>query len=183
MSLLSLQRYGEWYYTRYFPSISVLREKILQRSHDGALTDEVMENLSSLFVERNIIESRINDYLGKGKTLYYIRQKLLQKRFDPSLIEEVLKVLGEIIENPETYRRILQKKCEKAAQRGLSRKKIAYELNGQYPQARSIIDELLSSYDDIGVLRHTILPRLISKYSRNIIIQKCIQAGFSPEDA
>jgi len=91
MSLLSLQKYGEWYYTRYFPSTCVLREKILKKSQDAVLTDQVMVLLASLLVEEKIIESRIRDSISRGKTPYYIRQKLLQKKFRPSLIEQILK--------------------------------------------------------------------------------------------
>lgn len=90
MSLLSLQNYGEWYYTRYFPSIRVLREKILKKAQDEDKTDTVMEKLQPLFIERNIIESRVHDYISQGKTPYFIRQKLSQKKFDIILVGEIL---------------------------------------------------------------------------------------------
>lgn len=184
MSLISLQNYGEWYYTRYFPSVCVLREKILKKSHDDeSLTNEVMRRLEPLFVEKNIIESRVHEYIWKGKTPYYIRQKLLQKRFEPSLIDEVVREFWKILEDPETYRKIIQDRCQKAAKKWYSRKRIAYELQGQYPQARNIIAEILDNYDEGEILREKILSQLLKKYSQETVIQKCIQAGFSAQDA
>lgn len=183
MSLISLQNYGEWYYTRYFPSICVLREKILKKSHDLILTDQVMEKLRPLFVEKNIIESRVHDYIWKGKTSYYIRQKLLQKKFESSLVAEVLWGFEEVLQDPETYRGIIYDRCQKAARKGFSRKRIAYELQWQYPLARLIIWEILDTYDEWEILREKVLPNLIKKYPREKILQKCIQAGFSAQDA
>ncbi|MEI6711292.1 MAG: hypothetical protein WCK88_03575 [bacterium] len=90
MSLISLQKYAEWYYTRYFPSIRVLREKLLIKSQDLDMTNEVMKNIKPLFIEKNIIESRAHDYISQGKTLYFIRQKLSQKKFDTTLVKQVL---------------------------------------------------------------------------------------------
>ena len=90
MSLLSLQNYGEWYYTRYFPSVRVLREKILKKSQDDGVTSVVMGKLEPLFIEKNIIESRVHTYISAGKSLYFVRQKLIQKKFDQLLVEEVL---------------------------------------------------------------------------------------------
>jgi SOS response regulatory protein OraA/RecX len=184
MSLISLQNYGEWYYTRYFPSVCVLREKILKKSHDDeSLTNDVMIRLNPLFVEKNIIESRVHEYIWKGKTPYYIRQKLLQKKFESSLLAEVLRDFWEVLEDPETYRKIIQDRCHKAAKKWFSRKRIAYELQWQYPQAHYIIWEILEAYDEWEILREKVLPNLIKKYPEEKIIQKCIQAGFSAQDA
>jgi len=183
MSLLSLRNYAEWYYTRYFPSICVLREKILKKSHDPILTDQVMEQIQPLFVEKNIIESRVHDYIWKGKTPYYIQQKLLQKKFEPSLVVEVLWGFAEVLQDPETYRSIISDRCQKAARKGFSRKRITYELQWQYPLARHIISEILETYDEWAILRERVLPDFIKKYPREKILQKCIQAGFSAQDA
>lgn len=184
MSLISLQNYGEWYYTRYFPSVCVLREKILKKAHDDeSLTNDVMTRLYPLFVEKNIIESRVHGYIWKGKTPYYIRQKLLQKKFESSLIEEVLRGFWEVLKDPETYRKIIQDRCQKATKKGFSRKRISYELQWQYPQARNIIAEILENYDEREILGENIIPQLLKKFPQEIVIQKCIQAGFSAQDA
>ncbi len=147
------------------------------------MTEQVMQNLIPLFVEKNIIESRVHEYISQWKTPYYIRQKLAQKKFDSVLVKEVLWELEEVFEDPETYRNIIQNRCKKAANNGFSQKRILYELQWQYPQARSIITEMLSTYDDVEILRDMVLPRFLKIYPLDKIIQKCIQAGFSAKDA
>jgi SOS response regulatory protein OraA/RecX len=128
MSLFSLQNYAEWHYTRYFPSIQVLREKILKKSQDEDMTDTVMNTLQPLFVEKNIIESRVHEYISQGKTRYFIRQKLSQKKFDTLLVEESLSQVKDLLHDPETYRKVIENRCKKAHIKGFSRKKILYEL-------------------------------------------------------
>lgn len=179
MSLVSLQNYGEWYYTRYFPSIRVLREKILKKSQDENLTNSVMENLQPLFIEKNIIESRVHEYISQWKTLYFIRQKLSQKKFDIILVQEVLWQAKDILEDPETYRKVIQARCKKAENKGFSRKKILYELQWCYPDARNVIEEVLNSYSDTDILENKILPRLLHVHPEEKVIQKCLQAGFT----
>jgi hypothetical protein len=65
MSLQSLKKYAEWYYSRYFPSIQVLREKIINKSHNAEDVDSVMGELQPLFIEKKIIESRVHKYLSQ----------------------------------------------------------------------------------------------------------------------
>jgi SOS response regulatory protein OraA/RecX len=114
MSLASLQRYGEWYYTRYFPSRAFLREKIMKKCPDSELVQSVMDALSPLFIEKNIIESRVHDAISQGKTIYHIRQKLKQKKFDTALTEEVLEGFIDIFQDDETYRKVIETFCQKA---------------------------------------------------------------------
>ena len=114
MSLETLQRYGEWYYTRYFPSKVFLREKIITKCSDLEMVKRVMEALSPLFIEKNIIESRIHEYVTQGKTPYYIRQKLRQKKFDTILVEEALLQCKDTFHDDETYRKVIETFCQKA---------------------------------------------------------------------
>lgn len=182
MSLHSLQKYAEWYYTKYFPSIRILREKIQSKALDEHMVDEVMEVLKPLFVEKNIIESRIHEYIQKGKTQYFIRQKLSQKKFDSVLVKQALWQMEDVLENPEMYRSVIRVRCKKAQNKGFSRKRILYELQWQYPHARSIIDEELDAYDDMEALSRVVLPLFLKKYSQEKTIQKCLQTGFSLRD-
>ncbi len=146
------------------------------------MTESVIERLEPLFIEKNIIESRIHNYISWGKTLYFIRQKLLQKKFDTQLVEECISQSKEILSDPETYRTIIEARCKKAKDRGLSRRKIFYELQGHYPDARILIEEALGGYDDTSILQNKVLPRLLGSHSKEKIIQKCLQAGFSFRD-
>lgn len=146
------------------------------------MTESVMRRLEPLFIEKNIIESRIHNYISWAKTLYFIRQKLLQKKFDTQLVEECISQSKEILSDPETYRTIIEARCKKAKDRGLSRRKIFYELQGHYPDARILIEEVLGGYDDTSILQNKVLPHLLGSHSKEKIIQKCLQAGFSFRD-
>lgn len=181
MSLQSLQNYAEWYYTKYFPSINVLHEKIAKKAQNNELTEEVMGIIRPMLIEKNILESRVHEYSVKGKTPYYIRQKLAQKKFAPALIEEVMTSFGSIFENAETYRKVIQDNCKKAARKGFSRKRILYELQSKYPDAHTVIDEEIKSYDDVMIL-WVMLPRMIGLHPREKTIQKCLQRGFTLRD-
>ncbi len=58
---------------------------------------------------------------------------------------------------------------------------ISYELSLKYPDARSVVDELLSSYDDREILQKK-APELLRKYSQEQLIQKLFQKGFRMND-
>lgn len=87
-----------------------------------------------------------------------------------------------MLEDPETYRNIIQTRSKKAESRGYSRKRITYELRMQYPNAHSLIDEIVSTYDDIEILKHIVLPHLLRTHPKEKVIQKCMQTGFVLRD-
>lgn len=182
MSLLSLQRYAEWYYTRYFPSIAVLREKILKKSADPLLAEEVLSRLETLFVEKNIIESYLNQYIGQDKTLFYVKQKLRQKKFDPVLVTRAIDSVKEIFEDPEHYRKPILAQLQKAKEKGWSKMKLSYSLRMNFPQAQSLIGEILSDYDDREILSHIIIPQYTSLSTEQSIISKSLKQWFRLSD-
>jgi|GEM_PF-6305888 len=48
-----------------------------------------------------------------------------------------------MLEDPEIYRNVIENRCKKAKSRGVSRRKISYELLSQYPHFASLIAEIL----------------------------------------
>jgi len=68
------------------------------------LVERVMSDLSPLFVEDKIIESRVHAYVGQGKTTRTIRQKLLEKKYDKVLVDAALEIQSDTLNNPETFR-------------------------------------------------------------------------------
>jgi len=181
MSLTSLQRYGEWYYTRYFPSKILLREKIIIKCPDIEMVNQVMRALSPLFIEKNIVESRVHEYISQGKTPYYIRQKLRQKKFETLLVEEVLGWYVDIFHDDETYRKVIETFCRKAQRKWFSRKKIIYELGFKYPDSQKLIWEILKDYSDSTILQD-LIPSLLKTRLPEKVIQKCLQSWFSISD-
>lgn len=145
------------------------------------MTKRVMEIITPMLIEKNILESRVHEYSTQGKTPYYIRQKLLQKKFDAHILAEVMAEFGNIFDDAETYRKTIQDHIKKYERKGFSRKKIFYELQWQYRNAGSVIDEEMATYSDISILQ-TLLPKLLRLYSIEKVTQKCLQIGFSLSD-
>lgn len=178
---IQLRNYAEWYYTKYFPSRRALHDKLLSKWDDEAIVDRVLADLSSLIMEEKVIESRIHGYIAAGKTARYIRTKMLQKKFDMSLVDSVLLSRDDDIKNPENYRSQIEKMVHRSFQKWISKKMISYEISLKYPDARSVVDELLSSYDDREILQKK-APELLRKYSQEQCIQKLLQKGFRMND-
>lgn len=76
----------------------------MRKCEDMELVERVMSDLSPLFVEDKIIESRVHAYVGQGKTTRTIRQKLLEKKYDKVLVDAALEIQSDTLNNPETFR-------------------------------------------------------------------------------
>ena len=95
--------YAIWYYLRYFPSISKLKQKLREKfgpeSEKGKkywwIFEEdidfiVNEKMKNILCEKQIIISKINNYINKWKNIFYIKSKLYEKWFIKSEYEEIL---------------------------------------------------------------------------------------------
>ncbi len=117
MDIKRLHNYAEWYYTKYFPSCRTLRDKLMRKCDDEQVVERVMTDLSTLFVEDRIIESRVHVYMGQGKTTRVIRQKLLEKKYDPVMVDAALVLQADILMDPETFRSQIARLIVKGAQK------------------------------------------------------------------
>ena len=95
--------YAIWYYLRYFPSIAKLKQKLREKfgpeSEKGKkywwIFEEdidfiVNEKMKNILCEKQIIISKINNYINKWKNIFYIKSKLYEKWFIKSEYEEIL---------------------------------------------------------------------------------------------
>ena len=176
-----LRNYAEWYYTKYFPSCRTLRDKLVRKCDDTELVERVMSDLATLFVEDKIIESRVHAYVGQGKTTRTIRQKLLEKKYDKALIDAALALESDTLTDPETFRLPIERLVQKGIQRWVAKKVLKYELQMKYPDAKSLISELLEDYDDREILVKK-TPELLKKYTQEQVVTKLCQKGFSLSD-
>ncbi len=181
MWYIQLRNYAEWYYTKYFPSCRTLREKLVRKCEDTELVERVMSDLSPLFVEEKIIESRVHAYVGQGKTTRAIRQKLLEKKYDKDLVNAALEMQSETLSDPETFRPQIERLIDKGAQKWTAKKLLQYELQMKYPEAKELVSELLSEYDDREMLAKK-APELLKKYTQEQVVTKLCQKGFSLSD-
>ena len=117
MGYIQLRNYAEWYYTKYFPSRAMLRDKLEKKSEDSECVQKVLDDLSFLIVEDKIIESRVHSYLSQGRTARYIRLKLLQKKFDTHMVDNALAAVDDVLKNPNTYQGQIEKGIQKAFQK------------------------------------------------------------------
>lgn len=181
MWYIQLRNYAEWYYTKYFPSCRTLRDKLVRKSDDAEIVERVMLDLSPLFVEEKIIESRVHAYVWQGRTTRTIRQKLLEKKYDKALIDAALEIQSETLNNPETFRLQIERLVQRGAEKGTAKKMLQYELQMKYPEAKDLVSELLSDYDDADILIKK-APELLKKYTQEQVVTKLCQKGFSLSD-
>lgn len=184
-----LQNYAEWYYTKYFPSRNMLREKLFQKCQDWEIVDDVLQKIQPMIVEEQNIESRVHAYVSQGKTKQYISQKLLQKKFDKQLLERVLLKESETLDDPENYRSQIQEEIRKWQRKLISKKMLTYTLSMKYSIAKQLIHELLQEYDDRDILALILLSDKSTKQkakSTNDGIEKLVtklaQKGFQISD-
>lgn len=181
ITLKYLTNYAEWYYTKYFPSMAMLRKKLQFKWADDDQIDAIFTALSSLFVEDKIIESIVHSLLEQGRSRQYIVTQLKRKLFDSSLIASAISQEEEKLQNPHTYARRLENLIHKWRQKWASKRSLTYELTMLYPDAKSSIPDLLADYDDENIL-DAIMPDLAKKYPPEKLIQKLSQKGFSVSD-
>ena len=95
--------YAIWYYLRYFPSVNKVRQKLRQKfgpkSEKGKkywwiFEDDIeyiiSEKMKNILCEKQIITSKINNYINKWKNTFYIKSKLYEKWFKKEEYEEIL---------------------------------------------------------------------------------------------
>lgn len=89
----------------------------MRKFDDEQVVERVMTDLSTLFVEDKIIESRVHVYMGQGKTTRVIRQKLLEKKYDQVMVEAALALQSDVLTDPETFRSQIARLIIKGAQK------------------------------------------------------------------
>jgi len=95
--------YAIWYYLRYFPSINKVKQKLREKfwpesekgkKYWGIFDDDIeyilTEKMWNILCEKQIITSKINNYINKWKNNFYIKSKLYEKGFVKSEYEEIL---------------------------------------------------------------------------------------------
>lgn len=150
--------YAIWYYLRYFPSINKLKQKLnfkfWPQSEKGKkywwiFEDDIdyiiSEKMNSILCEKEIIISKINNYINKWKNLFYIKSKLNEKMF---ISEEFNKILVKNfdIENSSilSYEKIF-KQIKTLVNRNKSKKYIRNKFVENNFDAE-IVDEILKDF-------------------------------------
>lgn len=189
----SLRNYALRYYFKYFPSRNKLYLKLTEKSDEQELVNKVLENISHLINESQVIWDKIRLYLMKNKNLSYIKWKLQEKLFEKELVLHILendfliewesllheKSLRIKIENYKTKAKsisyIKQKLIERSEDRELV-ENLIWEIfeSGETDSIIKEIEKLKNRYDQVNWT----CSRESSLVDNKKIIQKLIAKWF-----
>lgn len=180
-----LKDYALWYYFRYFPSNKKLENKLLEKTEQNReLVMQVLSEISHLLQEKEIIRSKIKNYLFKNKNLNYIKQKLREKLFPNNTVEEILNSEfleeGKSILDPFSVR----KKIENYKQKGKSITYIKQKLierSEDKSLVESWIKEAFWNEEDLENLKKE-YKRLEWRFEKQKIVEKLLRKWFKYGD-
>ncbi|MDD5770507.1 MAG: RecX family transcriptional regulator [Candidatus Gracilibacteria bacterium] len=176
----TLKNYSLWYYFKYFPSTKKLLSKLIEKSKDEKLSNEILKDISHLIDENRVIKDKINIYLIRNKNLNYIRQKLILAGFEKNLISEILQ--NDFLEEDKS---LLNKNSVfvKVSNYKNAGKSISYikqkliERDEDIELVNQVIDETFAENGEEENIKKE-YEKLKNKYDKNKIIQKLIAKGF-----
>lgn len=184
MSVETFRNYALNYYLRYYPSKKRFREKLMKKSLDDVdLVNKVIDSMSTIIVEKQVIESKIRLYIARNKNLSYIKSKLYEKWFEKDQFE---KILEDNYNLDETLldREYLKRKILDYKSKGKSKNYIFSRLFWRKEDKNLINEVIMEVYNDEDEKDNITLEydKLKWKYINNKIIEKLVRKGFRYED-
>lgn len=175
----SLRNYALRYYFKYFPSQNKLYSKLIQKSDSEELPKKVLENISHLINEKEVIGDKIRLYLIKNKNLRYIQWKLILAWFEKYMVQEILE--KDFLEEWESLlnEKSLFIKIENYKNAGKSISYVKQKLI-ERPEDRELIERIIQEIFENGEWENIIkeTEKLKNKYEPQKIIQKLIAKWF-----
>ncbi len=175
----SLRNYALRYYFKYFPSKNKLYSKLTQKSDSEELPKKVLENISHLIKEKEVIGDKIRLYLIKNKNLRYIQWKLILAWFEKYMVQEILEK-----DFLEEWKSLLNEKSlfikiENYKNAGKSISYVKQKLI-ERPEDRELIEKIIQEIFENGEWENIIkeTEKLKNKYEPQKIIQKLIAKWF-----
>lgn len=175
----SLRNYALRYYFKYFPSKNKLYSKLTQKSDSEELPKKVLENISHLINEKEVIGDKIRLYLIKNKNLRYIQWKLILAWFEKYMVQEILEK-----DFLEEWKSLLNEKSlfikiENYKNAGKSISYVKQKLI-ERPEDRELIEKIIQEIFENGEWENIIkeTEKLKNKYEPQKIIQKLIAKWF-----
>lgn len=177
----TLRDYALWYYFRYFPSTEKLSRKLLEKSDKNKqLSQDVLKSMKNLINDKEVIITKINNYLYRNKNLNYIKNKLREKLFDKILVNEILEEY--YLEDDKSLLREshITKKINEYKLKWKSRKYI-YQTLVERKEDQEIVSLLLDkNYLPKEELENILIhiQKLKNKSDDKKIIEKLLRKGF-----
>lgn len=172
--------YGCDYATRYQPSVAKLRQKLVEKSGNADLSDQVMLRFAERLDDALRAMELAEMMQRQGRHAQAIRSKLRQRLFASDVIERCLQILtaptGSLLDGDALVRKV-----QRLQRKGLSQQAMRSKLMGSAadgPAVRAAMTETLGEQGDDRALRLA-----IAKYERkNLVgrdlIQRLIGKGF-----
>lgn len=137
-----LLAYAAWYYGKYAPPISKLRQKLFDKSGgDSRLVDDILERFSSYVDDSRNLESRISFAARSGKTVRKTADSLIRKGFAKDEVRFVLSN-EDAFSDWSVRSAAIIRRMRVLSQKGKSRSVAISTLRMEFPELRERIEEL-----------------------------------------
>lgn len=177
-----LLSYAAWYYGRYAPPLTKLREKIAAKAATPELAASVFEMFERYADDRTNLEAKIAAAATNGKPISKAKNALIMKGFDKEEVRSVIS--GEpAFYDWETREPAIRKRLQSFVSKGRSQAAILSALRMEYPEFRDELPEYVreNAPDDRTVLSdYHELPGTVPKDSvqKKKLQDKLLRLGF-----
>jgi len=160
--------YAIWYYLKYYPSISKLKQKISQKfgknspnwEKYGWIESEeieyiIKESLRNIINEKEVLKAKIKNFVDRWKNKNYIKSNLLQKGFIKDEIDEIFVQNFDTDNNTILDKFIVKKKILNLKSKGKTRNYIRQkfiENSFDKEMIEDILDEIFLEIDEEAIL-------------------------------
>lgn len=180
-----LKDYTLWYYFRYYPSIWKLKFKLRQKTQNNEeLIEKLFNDIWHLFIDKPIIESKIQNYIFRNKNKNYIITQLISKQFKR---EEVIEIFHNLTEENKSlltsefiYKKVVQLKNKNKSIQYIKNKLI------EQPEDKILVEKIIYEIFNETWEKEQIKSEIEKLKNKNLeqqkIIQKLIQKWFQYND-
>ncbi|MFZ3233228.1 MAG: hypothetical protein WA194_07040 [Patescibacteria group bacterium] len=135
-----LLAYAAWYYGKYAPPLSKLRERLLLKASSESLAEETLARFSNYVDDRTNLESKVSFAARGGKTLYKTRSSLVMKGFDKDEVRSVLES-EDSFTDWNVRSSAVRKRLASFASKGKSRSVALMTIKSEYPEFKDLLDQ------------------------------------------
>lgn len=180
-----LKDYTLWYYFRYYPSIWKLKFKLRQKTQNNEeLIEKLFDEIGNLFIDKPIIETKIQNYIFRNKNKNYIITQLISKQFKR---EEVLEIFHNLTDQNESllsqdyiYKKVVQLKNKNKSIQYIKNKLI------EQPEDKILVENVINNVFQDNWENNQIQNEIEKLSHKNLeqqkLIQKLIQKWFQYAD-
>ena len=179
-----LTDYGREYATRYQPSAEKLRQQLVKKSGDEALSAQVMQRLAERLDDSVRAMELAEGMQQHGRHAQAIRAKLRQRLFSAEVIDRCLHALaaptGSVLDGEALARKAQQLQRKGLSQRAMRMKLMGSQADG--PVVQAALEKLLGEQGDGQALRTAIARLARKQLDQRALVQRLAAKGFRHAD-